>query len=92
MKKHFALKCKQRRQKNTVHYVGTVALAGPDEGWTATYKSNITDIVFKFDSGAQVNIIPENYSSEAIATSETCTLVLEVEVNLYLFWQLTQVR
>jgi hypothetical protein len=78
--------------KNTVHYVGTVALAGPDEGWTASYMSNRNYIVFKFDSGTQFNIIPENYSSEAIATSGTCTLVLEVDVNLYLFWQLTQVR
>lgn len=39
--------------------MGTVALTGPEEDWTATYKTNVTYIVFKRDPGSQVNIIPE---------------------------------
>ena len=41
-------------------FVGTIALAGPEEEWTGTYQTNGTDIVFKLDTGAQVNIIPES--------------------------------
>lgn len=74
MKNHFARVCRQQRPPKKVHcieeddgssdasgelFVGSVALTGEEDEWTATYSANGTDMVFKLDTGAQVNIIPE---------------------------------
>ncbi|KAJ8389532.1 hypothetical protein AAFF_G00119220 [Aldrovandia affinis] len=74
MKNYFSRVCRQQRQPKKVHcikeddgpsdtsggfFVGSIGLTGEEDEWNATYSANGTDIVFKLDTGAQVNILPE---------------------------------
>lgn len=73
MKNHFSRVCRQQKQPKVHHieeedgdsdvseelFVGAVELTGDENEWTATYSTNGTDIAYKLDTGAQVNIIPE---------------------------------